>query len=86
MAKQLKFISKEEWIIRLMQGMVGNYGMNKSDNNQCYYDGLSFKRLCSKEGYPEELNINYLFQLTDFWITDTKGIPMEPITLSNIPR
>ncbi len=82
MAKQLKFISKEEWIIRLMQGMVGNYGVNKSDNKQCYYDGMRFKIIYGEKHVS--LNINYLLPSTDFWITDTKGIPMEPVTLSNI--
>jgi hypothetical protein len=82
MAEQVH-ITKEAWIIRLMQGMVGDYGRSNR-RSQCYYgNGGNFVRVDEK-GDAYYLNINDLTPGIPFWIIDEKGVPNEPINIINI--
>ena len=75
-------ISKEAWVIRLMQGMIGNYG-NKNNHAECYYHrGQFFIDHGAEQRFY--LNINDVNPVNDFWITNEKGIPAEPINTINI--
>ena len=84
MEKQPKYISREEWLIRLMQGMVGDYGSNKNATPaQCYYYNGTFMAKYKDEEHSGVLRLEYI--TTDkFWITDTKGVPMEQLNIINI--
>lgn len=81
-------ITKEEWLIRLMQGMVGDYGNRERNIRPCYcwYSSLKrgFRVRESIDDHPRALNINDLYATHDFWITDTRGIEVQPINLHNI--
>ena len=74
-------MTKREWIIRLMQGMVGSYG-HRGIPNECWYDGEAFK--IKREDGISDLDINWINPEHNFYIDDKKGIPMEDITICNI--
>ena len=77
-------ISKEAWVIRLMQGMVGDYG-NQNNNAQIWYNGISF--WIKDDNYyktAEVFDINRASPTTSFWITDEKGIPYDTLNIVNI--
>ena len=74
-------MTKREWIIRLMQGMIGNYG-NKNVPCQCWYDGEAFKIKDKHE--TRDLDLNWVNPTHKFYIVDEKGVPMEKINVTNI--
>ena len=80
--KERVLISKEEWIIRLMQGMVGNYG-NPNTDAECYYHNGKFI-IDYKMEQSFYLNLNDIRPDRDFWIRNKKGIPIEPVNIINI--
>ena len=81
---EIKYISREEWLIRLMQGMVGDYGNNPEKKSICYYGHRgSFFRLDKNDDVHYPIDLQY-FATSKFWITDTKGIPYEPLNIINI--
>ncbi|MCK5848503.1 MAG: hypothetical protein KAH01_04840 [Caldisericia bacterium] len=76
-------ISKEEWLIRLMQGMVGDYGNNPENQSECYYHNGAFISKHGNDTQAQSMDLYYV-RTSDFWITDTKGIPYEPLSIINI--
>ena len=75
-------IRKEAWVIRLMQGMVGDYG-NRNSKAECYYQDSQF-RILYEYGDKFYININDLCPSRDFWITNEKGVPNKPLSIINI--
>jgi len=74
-------ISKEAWVIRLMQGMIGDYG-NPDNSSECYYHNGHFIHAYDDDRFY--LNLNDVNPVNNFWITDEKGIPSEPLSVINI--
>jgi len=75
-------ISKEAWVIRLMQGMIGDYGSQKT-NAECYYhNGKFYIDYNSEQRYF--MDLNNVNPTADFWITNEKGIPLEELSILNI--
>lgn len=74
-------MTKREWIIRLMQGMVGDYG-KKTLPSECWYNGEAFK--VRTYGETSDLDVNWVNPTHEFYIVDKKGIPMEEINVCNI--
>lgn len=81
----LEHLTKEEWLIRLMQGMVGNYGTGKRDA-QCFFSYSNAMFMIRENNELRTLDVNYISPRATFWITDTKGIEVQPIQLHNIGR
>ncbi len=75
-------ISKEAWVIRLMQGMIGNYG-NPDNSSECYYHKGRFI-IDHNDEQRFYLNLNDVNPALDFWITNKKGVPSEPLSIINI--
>ena len=75
-------ISKEAWVIRLMQGMIGDYGAGNRVAECYYHKGQFFIIYADDDRFY--LNINDLCPSNNFWITNEKGVPAEPINIINI--
>jgi len=80
----MELISKEEWIIRLMQGMVGDYGAHTDRNDECYYHGGRFYIDRESEQETRYLDLNDCHPTSDFWITKEKGVPRNELNIINI--
>jgi len=78
-----KLISKEEWVIRLMQGMIGDYGNSKTRPAECYYYMGKFYIDYDSEQI-HFMDLNNMHPASDFWITNEKGIPLEELSILNI--
>lgn len=76
-----KTLTKKQWIIRLMQGMIGDYG-NRDMPCQCWYNGEAFK--IKTEHETRDLDLNWVNPTHEFYIVDTKGIPEQDIDLCNM--
>jgi len=74
-------MTKREWIIRLMQGMIGDYG-NRNVPCQCWYNGEAF--MIKNQHETRDLDLNWVNPTHEFYIVDEKGIPMEEINITNI--
>ena len=74
-------MSKKEWIIRMMQGMVCGFGSRKM-KSECWYNGEAFRTEC--DGHIADLDMNWVNPTHEFWIIDRKGIPEEDFNLCNL--
>ena len=77
MKNVLNNLTREEWLIRLMQGMVGTYGSNK---DTCYYDNGKFVAVDSND-VRRLINLDIVH--STYSITNTKSIDIA-ISVPNI--
>lgn len=83
--ESIEHMTKEQWLIRLMQGMTGDYGASKKFPMECYYNAYTGRFEKSDQRcrvYP--INVNDLPIDSNYWIFDTKCMEVQPINLHNI--